>query len=363
MAKTLEEHVIIRTTEMKNRMIAGPMGNSTATGEDGVVNDAIVAHFRAVAEGGAALIVQGAASVTNENKAHLTQTGIWSDTHVPGLRRITEAVRAAAPDCKIILQLEHAGIRALATEPFSPSPFTLRIRDTEKACHVMTVDDIRDVEQLYINAGRRAEEAGYDGIELHASHGWLLSAFLSPCINYRDDEYGRDKLLLLREIYARIREIVSENFIIGVRLAGFNPDLETGIAQGKALEEIGFDYINMSNNPVTKWLPQDMTAPEGYPFTAQEYAAAEMKKAVSIPVVGGKFLRTPEEVNAVLAETNIDMVTLGRQMLADPYWTEKALSGGEIVLCRHCPGRCKWKLGGENCAAIAQARRGGEIQT
>ena len=172
--KTLQEPLTIRGMELKNRICVGPMGNATVAGEGGIVSNAMLEHFRAVAQGGSALIIQGSTSVTNEKRAHVTQTGIWSDRHIEGLARISEI--AHAEDSKIILQLEHAGIRSLAEEPFAPSPFTVE----GKVCHVMTSEDIRNVQQEYVDAARRAVEAGYDGIELHASHGWLINAFLSP---------------------------------------------------------------------------------------------------------------------------------------------------------------------------------------
>ena len=352
MAKTLDERVTIRGMELKNRICAGPMGNATETGPDGVVCDAMVEHFRAVARGGAALIIQGAASVTDENKAHVTQTGIWRDGQVEGLRRITQTVHGE--NCRIILQLEHAGMRALAIEPFAPSPFTLNVRGTEKVCHVMTVEEIHAVQKLYVDAVKRAVRAGYDGVELHGSHGWMISSFLSPCINRRSDEYGRDKLLFLREIFQEIRSNSTDDFVIGIRLGAFNPDLKTGLEQGRQVEAMGFDYINVSNNPVTKWLPQEMTVPKGYPFSAHTWSVAEMKKTVGIPVLGGKDIRTTEEADTVLAETDADVILLGRGMLADPEWARKALSGEEQIICRHCAGRCPWQLGGKRCAAIAR---------
>lgn len=354
MAKTLSDRLTIRGMELKNRICVGPMGNATSTGSDGVVNDAMVKHFRALAQGGAALIIQGAASVTDENKAHVTQTGIWRDEHVEGLSRMTQAVHAE--DCKIILQLEHAGMRALAAEPFAPSPFTMKMRGVEKTCHVMTTDEIHDVQKLYVDAAKRAVRAGYDGVELHASHGWMISDFLSPCINRREDEYGRDRLLFLWEIFHEMRSAVPDDFVIGIRLAAYNPDLETGLEQAKQAEEMGFDYINVSNNPVVAFLPQNMDKPEGYPFSAHTYSTVKMRQVVHIPLLGGKEIRTAEDANAILAETDADMILLGRGFLADPAWAGKVLAGEQPLLCRHCPGRCPWQLGGETCAAITSVR-------
>ena len=195
-------------------------------------------------------------------------------------------------------------------------------------------------------------------MELHASHGWMISDFLSPCINRREDEYGRDKLLFVREIFQMVREAVPNDFVIGIRLAAYNPDLATGLEQARQVEEMGFDYINVSNNPVVAWLPQEMTKPENYPFSAHTYSTVEMRKAVQLPLLGGKEIRTAEEAEAILLETDADMILLGRGFLADPRWAGKVLAGEEPVLCQHCPGRCPWQLGGENCAARALARSG-----
>ena len=354
MAKTLGDRLTIRGMELKNRICVGPMGNATSTGSDGVVNDKMIEHFQAVAQGGAALIIQGAASVTDENKAHLTQTGIWSDEHINGLSTITRIVHAE--DCKIILQLEHAGMRALAKEPFAPSPYVMKAWGKEKICHVMTTDEIQVVQKLYVDAAKRAVRAGYDGVELHASHGWMISDFLSPCINHREDEYGCDKLLFLREIFHEMRKEVPDDFVIGIRLAAYNPDLKTGIEQAKRVEAMGFDYINVSNNPVVAFLPQNMDKPDDYPFSAHTYSTVKMRQAIRIPLLGGKEIRTVEDANAILSETDADMILLGRGFLADPYWAKKVLSGEEPLLCRHCPGRCPWQLGGETCAARVSLR-------
>lgn len=350
MGKMIFEELTIKNVVLKNRVVAAPMGTSTRTAEDGFVTDDVVEHFKEVSEGGPGLIIQGATAVDGSNKAHEDQCGVWLDEHVEGLKRITQVVHGNGT--KIFLQLEHAGIRGLPEHPFAPSEFTLENRDgSKKICHVMTEEEIRNVEDLYAKAAGRAYAAGYDGIEVHDGHGWLLSAFTSPCINRRTDKYGQDLLLIVREIIEKIKNVVPDDFVIGLKMGAFNPDLETGLNQGREFEKMGFDYLHMSNNITTKWLPQNMWAPEGYPFSGHEYSCGEMKKSVGIPVIGAKNIRTLEEAQAVLDLTDIDMITMGRAFLADPYHVKKVAEGKTPNLCFHCPGRCQWKLVGKGCPA------------
>lgn len=332
------------------------MGNTTKTGADGIVCDGTVEHLRNIARHRTALIIQGASNISGNYTARGTQTGLWCDEQIEGLRRITDAVHAEG--AKIIIQLEHPGIRSMTDAPPAPSPFELVSNEGKRVCHVMTVNEIHEAQQEYVEAARRAVLAGYDGVELHASHGWMIHNFTNRHVNQRDDEYGRDELLFVKEIFDKIRENSPDPFIIGIRMAGFNPDLKTGIQQGKRFEKMGFDYISMSNNPVIKWTPQDLSAPDGYPFTPQIYSAAEMKKAVNIPVIAANGIRSTADANAILAETDIDMILVGRGMLADPCWAEKALSGARQIECLACP-RCSWQLENNKCAALLLADRQG----
>lgn len=331
------------------------MGCTIQTGPHGLVNDRIVDHYKKIAQSGTALIVIGHVATSPVYPATLlrdystTKTRMWGEEHVDGLLRLTNAVHSEG--AKIVVQLTHPGMRAAVDTPPAPSPFLLPLASGGKECHVMSLEDIRVAEEVFWNAARIAALAGFDGAEVHASNGWMVNNFTNRCINRREDAYGKDEMLIVKEIFDGIRNTVADDFVVGVRMAGFNPDLETGLRQGKRFEEIGFDYISLCNNSKIKWSPQEHYTPENYTFSSEIYSAAEIKKVVRVPVLCAGNIRTTADAEAVLAETDIDMVLIGRGMLADPFWTKKAFDGSRQIVCRACP-HCTWKLGGENCAAI-----------
>jgi NADPH2 dehydrogenase len=336
--KTIDQPLEIRGMKIQNRISFAPMGCLMRTGEDGVVRDTNVESLRAVARGGAALLVQGATSVCRVNRCSLMRAGIWCDEQISGLRRITEAVHAEGK--KIIVQIQHAGIRSYVEHPQCPSDFVLRLSNGVKLGRAMTMEEIQTAEREFIEAARRAVAAGYDGVELQGAHGWLISNFLNRRINVRDDEYGHDPMLFVRKIYEGIRETVPDNFVVGFRMNGFEPDLETGLEYAKQLDALGFDFLAVSNNGF--WPEQEISKPEGYPFSFNVYAAGEIKKLVKAPVFATQGIRTAEEANAVLAATDVDMVQIGRGMLIDPEWANKVLSGrtpGKCLWCRSCSWR------------------------
>jgi len=352
MGKKITDSVTIRSMNLQNRIFAGPIGAITRS-DDGTVSDAMVEHFRTVAANGAGLILQGAMCVSNVHRAHTTQMCLTNDAQIEGLRRITDAVHAEGG--KIFIQLEHPGMRALSDAPLAPFPFVMEAEGgVKKVCHVMSEEDISFVRQEYISAGKRAILAGYDGLEIHASHGWLPNAFINPGINIREDKYGQERTLFVQEIVEEMRAQSPADFAIGIRMGGFDPDLKDGIENAKSFERMGVDYLDISNNPSKKFLPQNLYAPENYPFSPHEFSAAEIKKSVNIPVIGAKSIRTMEEAQAVLAKTNLDMIQIARPFLCDPLWVTKAFSGGEQIICKHC-NKCPWRLGGQNCAAIITA--------
>lgn len=349
MGKALSDSLVIRDLHIKNRICAGPMGPTTKS-EDGLVTPEIVEHFRRIAANQAGLILQGAMSTSSTCLARSTQMSLGSDKVIKGLSELTEAVHQE--DGKIIVQLEHPGIRTMETNPPAPSEFLLKGRDGEKECRALSVEEIEAIEQEYVEAALRTVQAGYDGIEIHVSHGWLPDNFLNPCINGRTDKYGQDRTLFIREIFQRIREVVPENYVIGIRMAAFNPHLQDGIFNAKAFETMGFDYIDISNNPSVAFMPQMMCKPEGWQLSEHEYSAKVIKEEVKIPVFGGKNLRSTEDATLALSIADLDMVVIARGFLCDPLWAVKALELKEQNLCRHCK-RCTWSLGGNTCAALA----------
>ena len=355
-SKTMEQSFSIRGRTVRNRIGFAPMGCCVYTDASGCADEKSAELYRAAARGGTGLIVQGCAIVGENVRSKNIQLGIWSDAHIPGLRRIARAVHGEG--ALIICQLQHCGIRSALPHPPAPSAVTVDIGGKSVTAAEMSAADIERSIQLFEDAALRAVKAGYDGVELHASHGWLISTFLSRVTNRRGDEYGRDRLLYLRRTYERIRAAVPEDFIIGVRMSPYVPDLETGLAQVRAMDAMGFDYISVSVNYKIKFLEQDDTVPEDYAYDPMLYAAQEVKRLVHVPVFAAKGIRTGEMAARVLRDTDADMVLVGRGHLCDTDWAKKALAGEEPNRCLDCRGECVWRLGTLKCPSLA-LRAGG----
>jgi len=343
MAKRLSDEFFIKNTRIRNRICVPPMVCFNWSDDSGYVTDKNVEHYRAIARGGAGLIIQEATCVTKEGRLHNTQLGIWEDEQIPGLRRITETVhKEGAP---IFVQIHHAGIVGINNEAFCPDSYVLKRGKNEKAGRKMSLEDIKNIQQAFIQAARRAYEAGYDGVELHGCHSYLISQFLNSRVNKRDDIYGAEPERFVLEIMEGIRKLVPEDFVIGIRLGAFEPTLEDGIRHAKVLEDNGIDFLDISYGFSGEDEP---FKPEGFPLKDVIYAAGEFKKKCKVPVFAVNGLRVPEDAKEALRLTDVDMVDIGRSILVDYEWSRKALEGKETGRCLDC-SVCQWRIDSQKC--------------
>lgn len=342
----LSDSLKIRNFKIKNRICLPPMVcfcYNTST--DGLSSEKNVEHYRQIAKGGVGLIIQEATCVNKEGRLSPTQLGIWDDKHIEGLHRITEAVHEE--NCRIFVQIHHAGIVGISDEPLCPSPYVLKDRNgQQKTGKEMTLQDIHDIQCDFVAAGKRAYLAGYDGVELHGCHSYLISQFLNHKVNRRQDDYGMDSTRFVTEIVDGIRKVTSDEFVVGIRLGGFEPTLFDSIRNATILEKNGIDFLNISYGFREETEPY---APVGYPCKDIIYAAGEIKKRVSVPVFAVNGIRTPEDANGVLAAVAVDMVDIGRSMLVDSNWANKALAGEEPGKCLDC-AKCAWWEDQNKCA-------------
>lgn len=350
MKKQLSDSFAIRKTRIRNRICVPPMVCYHWTDESGVVSDRHVEHYRALARGGAGLIIQEATCITQEGRLADTQLGIWSDAHISGLRRITQAVHEEG--CPIFVQIHHAGIVGIAQQAYCPDHYILR-RGAEKTGVKMQEEDIIRIQQAFIDAARRAYEAGYDGVELHGCHSYLMCQFLNNRINRREDKYGTDPMLFITEIMDGIREVVPEHFVMGIRLGAFEPTLSDAIAHAKALEAHGIDFLDISYGFTGEDVPEK---PEDFPYKDVIYAAGEIKKHTSVPVFAVNGIRVREDAEGVLALTDVDMVDIGRSSLVNPNWAADALAGRETGRCLDC-SVCQWRIDADKCAGRLKRQR------
>lgn len=343
----LLEPLSVGGVAVKNRICIPPMVFYGHAGDDGRVTEAHVDHYRELARGGAGLIIQEATCVTPGGRLRHDQLGIWSDSQLPGLRQI---VRAVHEDCPIFLQLHHAGVAGAGPERLCPSSYRYHGPGGDVTGQEMTLRDIETVKDAFIRAGRRAYAAGYDGIELHGCHSYLLCQFLNRRVNRREDVYGREPLRLVTEIMAGIWAETDPSFPIGIRLGAFEPALADGVAHAKALADHGAAFLDISYGFDGE---MDTGAPGDPALAGTVRAAAVIRRAVDVPVFAVGKIRLPEDGERVLLETGVDMVDVGRSALVDPAWPDKARKGRRPGRCLDC-GVCQWRTDARRCPGRAQ---------
>ena len=343
--------VSIGSIRTRNRICIPPMVIYHISDETGTVKPQNVEHYRALARGGAGLIIQEATCISPEGRLSRDQLGIWSDDQIPVLRNITEAVHQEG--CPIFVQLHHAGLVSIGTDTLCPSDYAMDTNKGWKNGHEMTRDDIHRIRDAFIQAAVRAEQAGYDGVELHGCHGYLLCQFFNNRVNRRTDEYGQPEKLTL-EIMEGIRASVGKDFVLGIRLGAFEPTLEDGIAHAKTLQAHGIQFIDVSYGFAAESEPKAPGNPELLDVIR---AAGEIQKQVSVPVFAVNSIRTPAQAQRILTETGVSMVDIGRSALVDPEWPNKAREGITPGKCLGCKV-CQWRIDRSKCPGRRMLQEG-----
>ncbi len=312
---------------------------------DGFVTDQFVAYHVARAQGGVALNITEAAYVHRTGKGFLNQFGIDKDHLMPGLRRLTEAVHGVGG--KIAVQLFHGGRQANASVAggtvVAPSAIPCPVMQTMP--HELSTEEIHELVQAFVQGGVRAKAAGFDAIEVHGAHGYLINEFLSPRTNRRDDEYGRDEIGRARfafEIVDGLRAALGRDYPMIYRISAneFLPDgltLEQTGSFCAELVEHGIDAISVSGSTYESnrvaggpWEPLGVFVDD----------AAAIKQAIggAIPVAVANRIKTPEYADEVIASGKADLVATGRALICDPEFYRKAEEGraDQIRVCLSC---------------------------
>lgn len=332
---------------VKNRLVRSAVWEALGDA-DGFVTEALVSYTRELAEGGVGLIVLGYTYVTPDGRQHLGQTGLFSDDHIPGMRRITAAVHAAGG--KISIQLVHAGPQIKAETKktvirLAPSAVPHPGFGTPNA---MTQDDIERVVEAFGQAARRADAAGFDAIQIHGAHGYLVSQFLSPLWNRRDDAYGgslEHRMRFAVEVYRAVRRAAGTRPVwIKLNLDDFIPGSTTSqdaLPLGEKLSDLGIDAIEVSaGGPISGKGPArtkiDAPEKEGYFLEL----ARQTKARVTCPVMVTGGFRSPEVIERALSSGAIDFATLARPLIREPHlirrWQSGDLSPAKCISCNGC---------------------------
>jgi NADPH2 dehydrogenase len=336
----------IKNLEIKNRIVLPPMVCFTFAAEDGFVSEKNIKHYEEIAKSGTGLIIVEATCVNKNGRLSIDQLGIWSDDYIEGLSKIAQVCHKNG--AKVFIQLHHAGLRTHK----SVSEDIITSSDYNKgkvSARAMTKDEIHSIEKDFINAAIRAEKAGFDGVELHGAHSYLMTQFFSTKVNNRTDEYGGsldNRLRFTTEIFKGIKQNVNDDFIIGIRMGCNENDLETSITMAKKFESMGMDYLHVSTGFDNTRINEEV--PEDFPCNWIVYGATKIKENVTIPVIAVNSIKTPEEVHYLIDNNLVDLVAIGRAQLADHNFTKHIKEGGDVINCLECRP-CKWFTNGDNC--------------
>lgn len=341
----------IKGLEIKNRIVLPPMVAFTFAEENGFVSEKNIKHYEAIAKSGTGLIIVEATCVNKNGRLSQDQLGIWSDDFINGLSKIADVCHKHG--AKVFLQLHHAGLRtskSINEDTLSSSDYN----NGKVSARAMTKEEIYGLEQDFINAAARAEKAGFDGIELHGAHSYLMTQFFSSKVNNRTDEYGGNldnRLRFATNIFKGIKEKVSNSFIVGIRMGCNENDLETSIEMAQKFEALGMDYIHVStgfdNTPIEEEIPKD------FPCNWIVYGGTKIKENVNIPVIVVNSIKTEEQAEYLIDNNLVDLVAVGRAQLADYDFTKHIKEGEPIVECLECKP-CKWFTNGDNCPRSKQ---------
>ncbi len=343
----------IGSLHLKNRILMAAMGNNLSHPQ-GIVSDQAIAYYRERARGGVGLIITEACPVSLAGRHRGQSICIYDDSFVPGLQLLTNAIHGQGS--AIALQLHHAGRLAYPKSsgglPLGPSPIPRApgLRPPQEL-HWEKIQEI--IDQFGI-AARRAKAAGFDAVEIHGAHGYLIHQFLSPRTNQRKDEYGgnpQNRARFALEVLQRVRKEVGNFFpvIFRISVREFIPgeySLEESLDLAAELEKSGASALHISGG-TTESIPglSHVIPPMEFPEAYHIPLASAVKKRVGLPLIAVGRLGNPTVAEEVLQEGRADLLALGRPLLSDPLWPAKVASG-EKNRIRHCVAcnYCIWRL-------------------
>ena len=365
----LFESTSINNMVLANRFIRSATWEGMAS-DDGSTTPKLIELSAQLAQGGVGLIITGHAYVSREGQAGPWQLGVCSDGHIPGLSEMTKTIHAIGG--KIAMQIAHAGVLAASRlsglDPIGPSV-------TETASgpvgREMTRDDIEAVTEAFARAAIRARKAGFDAVQIHAAHGYLLSQFLSPFFNKRKDEYGgglENRARLVVQVFKAIRKAVGPDFPVFIKLNSedFLPSgltVEDMLQAAAMLEKNGIDAIEMSggtflsgkNYPSRRGKPGPAEPEAYYETTARRY---KEKIRTPLMLVGG--IRTFETAEKLVTEGVADYISLSRPLIREPNLVNRWKSGDRRPAICLSDSLCfKPTLEGQGISCVVEAREKG----
>ncbi len=336
--------------ELKNRIILAPMGTFSYD-EEGAPSEQTIDYFTERARGGVALLIASGIRVSAESRTP-NMPNLFEDKHIPMLQKLADAIHSAGAKCAV--QMNHTG-KAMTyyvadvqdkkyRKPYIIGPSSLQYVKTGAIAHEASKEEIQCLVEQFSDAALRAMRAGFDMVEFHAAHGYLLSSFLSPFTNRRKDEYGgnvQNRARLVCQVLERTRDKVGPDFPLSVRFSGddFLPGgttIHDSLLHATLFEKAGASLLHVSAGAHETTEVQFLSYL--YPDAYITNLAAKIRRVVSIPLCTVGKMGDPAVADTVIQEGKADFVAIGRALLADPYWAQKAKEDkiDEINRCIYC---------------------------
>jgi 2,4-dienoyl-CoA reductase-like NADH-dependent reductase (Old Yellow Enzyme family) len=324
--------------EFPNRIFVSPMCQYSS--EDGFSNDWHLVHLGSRAAGGAGMVMTEAAAVLAEGRITPQDLGLWKDDHIAGLKRIVEFLHGQGARAGV--QLAHAGRKASMARPWAPeqrhltpgeggwqnvmAPSALRFDEAYARPIALDLAGIETITGAFRRATERALEAGFDLVELHAAHGYLLHEFLSPLSNHRDDQYGgsfENRIRLVLEVVDAVRAVWPSHLPLLVRISATDWaeggwDIDQSVALAKALKDHGVDLVDVSSGGMTPLAVVPVGPGYQTPF------AERIRKEAQIPTGTVGMITDPVQAEHILRNGQADLVLIARELLRNPYWPLEA---------------------------------------
>lgn len=340
--------------ELKNRFVRSATWDNTAD-KSGAVTDNSVAIYNALGRGGVGLIVTGYAYVSPEGQAMPGQYGAHTDQMLPGLTRLVQAAHQGG--AKIALQIVHAGINSIYIHRIGLVAMVVSSKKGRRPHREMDDEDIERIISDFASAAIRAREAGFDAVQLHGAHGYLMSQFISPLFNHRTDQWGgntENRRRFHLELVSRVRQAIGDDFPLLIKF-GAQDDRKDGLPLSEGLETArqmvtkGIDAIEVSTGVAFEKVAPIRAKgdPESLPFRER---ASALKQAVNVPVILVGGIRSLQMAKNVIDSGDADLISMCRPFLREPdliarwqrgeQWSAKCISCGRCRPRKSEPVRC-----------------------
>ena len=317
MGSALFSPLTIKNTTLKNRIVMSPMCMYSSHNGDGKVQNWHVTHYTSRAVGQVGLLIVEATAVAPQGRISNFDLGIWDDVHIEGLKTIVD--RCHEHGAKVGIQLAHAGRKATVDgEILAPS--AIAFSEKFKIPKEMGINDIQETITAFQNGARRAKEAGFDVIEIHAAHGYLINEFLSPLTNKREDQYGGssvNRYRILKEVLDAVKKEWDGPLFVRVSANDYHPEglsIENYLEFAKDMKNQGVDLIDCSSGGLIPGVTIDV-----YPGYQVQYSE-KIKSAAQIQTGAVGLITSSLHAEEILKSGRADLIFIARELLRNPYW-------------------------------------------